>query len=159
MLQVRTERPGHFSDSDVATQLSSHRRDTDTGQPARDDAVERAKIGIDIESEAVHRRAGGDPDPDRGDLALEPPIICRQPDAGPAADSARRQPVLGQHGDQRLFEPSHVIDNEYGLRKPDDRVADELSRTVPGDLAAAVNLNHRCAVEGRSWGSVRLPAV
>ena len=61
--------------------------------------------------------------------------------------------------DQRLLEPAHVVDDEDVVGQPHDRVADELAGPVEGDLAAAVDLDDRGAVGGRSWGSVRLPAV
>ena len=54
---------------------------------------------------------------------------------------------VGAHADQRLLEPAHVGDDVDGVGQPHDRVADELARAVPGDLAAAVDVDDRGAVE------------
>ena len=76
--------------------------------------------------------------------------VGREPDPGPAADPPGGQPELGAERDQRLLDPAYVVDDADRLGQPDDRVADELARAVPGDLAAAVDLDHRGAV-GRAF--------
>ena len=54
---------------------------------------------------------------------------------------------LGAHVDQHLLDPAHVGDHVDRVGQPHDRVADQLARAVPGDLAAAVDVDHRRAVE------------
>ena len=71
-------------------------------------------------------------------------------------------PDVGAGPDQRLLDGPHVGDHVDRLGQRDDRVADELAGTVPGDLAAAVHVDHRARPDrraGRSSGLVRLPAV
>ena len=57
-----------------------------------------------------------------------------------------RDAELGADVDEQLLQPAHVRDDVDRLGQPHDRVADELARTVPGDLAAAVDVDDRRAV-------------
>ena len=52
-------------------------------------------------------------------------------------------PEVGTGADQRLLDRPHVIDHVDRLAEPDNRVPDELPGAVPGDLAAAVDVDHR----------------
>lgn len=63
-------------------------------------------------------------------------------------DAAGVQAQIGADLDQRFFKAPNVIDHVEGFGQPDDRVADQLPRTVPGDLAAAVGVDDRSAVNG-----------
>ena len=45
------------------------------------------------------------------------------------------------------FETTHIGDNVDGIGKPHDGIPDELPRTVPGDLAAAVDVDDGRAVD------------
>ena len=58
------------------------------------------------------------------------------------------QPELGAHRDQRLLKAPNIIHDIERLGEADDRVADQLAGAVPGDLAAAVGVDHGCAVDG-----------
>ena len=58
----------------------------------------------------------------------------------PATRPARDAEV-GADRDQRALESSYVVDDEDAVGEADDRVAGELTRTVPGDLAAAVDVD------------------
>ena len=83
-----------------------------------------------------------------------------QPDAAATRDARGGHAEVGADGDQRLLEAAHVVDDQHVVGQPHDRVADQLAGAVEGDLAAAVDLDDRaCRRPGRSWGSVRLPAV
>ena len=53
--------------------------------------------------------------------------------------------------DEHLLELAHIGQNVDRLRERDDRVADELTRAMPGDLAAPVDLDDGGAV-GRALG-------
>ena len=50
-------------------------------------------------------------------------------------------PEVGADADQRLLDAAHVRDDVDRAGQPHDRVADELPRAVPGDLAAAVDVD------------------
>ena len=60
----------------------------------------------------------------------------------------RDRTVVGEHADHGLFEPAHVINNEGGFRKPDNRIAHQLSGPMPGDLATPVDIDHWRAIQG-----------
>ncbi len=64
--------------------------------------------------------------------------------------------MLAERIDQQALEAADVGDHIDGLGQSHDRIADELTRAVPGDLAAAVDIDHRSAV-GRPL--VRLGAL
>ena len=91
---------------------------------------------------------------DRGDLVLgERPA---HPHAAAALDPVAVDAVLGEHVDEQPLEAAHVRDDVDGLGQAHDRVADELARAVPRDLAAAVDVD-----DGRAVGRplVRLGAL
>ena len=80
-------------------------------------------------------------------LALDPSGVLGQPDPRAPPDPTGAQAVVGEHGDHGLLEPPHVVNNEHCFGEPDDRVSDELARPMPGDLASAVNVDHRRAIQ------------
>ena len=146
-LQVPSDRLRDFGQRDVPAQLSGHGRHANTGQSTRDDPVEPAKIGIDIERKPMHRRAGRDAHPDRGDLAFDPLVVCCQPDTRAPSDPTGAEAVISEHRDQALFQSSYVVNDEDGFGQPDDRVPHKLPRSVPGDLASPIDVDHWCAIE------------
>ena len=74
-------------------------------------------------------------------------VLAEHPDARAALDAGGLDAEVAADLDQRLLEPSDVADHVERLGQLDDRVADELAGTVPGDLAAAVDIDDRCAVD------------
>ena len=64
-----------------------------------------------------------------------------------ARGPGRCEPERGTGRDHRLLEPADVVDDADRLGQPDDRVADQLARAVPGDLAAAVDVDDGRAVQ------------
>ena len=58
-------------------------------------------------------------------------------------DPARVQTQLGAHLDQRFLKAPNEIHHIQRFGQPDDRIADQLPRAVPGDLAAAVGVDDR----------------
>jgi acetoacetyl-CoA synthetase len=96
----------------------------------------------------MHRRAGCDAHPDGRDLAFDPVVVCCQPDTRAPSDSPSAEAVFSEYRDQSLFKSSYVVNDEDGLGQPDDRVAHELTRPVPGDLASPIDVDHRRAIEG-----------
>src|SRR4051812_10487762 len=128
---------------DAGAGEDGQRGDAGVADAAGHDAVVRREVGVAVEREAVHRDALRDPDADRGDLRV------LDPDAAAALDPAGRDAVRVAHVDERLLDPAYVTDDVDRVGQPGDWVADELSGAVPGDLAAAVDVDHRSAV-GRS---------
>ena len=61
-------------------------------------------------------------------------------------------PRSAHTADQRLLEAADEVDDQHVVGEPHDRVADELAGAVEGDLAAAVDLDHRGAVGGTLVG-------
>ncbi len=104
----------------------------------------------------MQRDAARHPDADRGDLAVRPAVIGRHPRAAPALDPSCDDAEFGADLDEHALQPPHVGDDVDRIGQPHDRVADELARPVPGDLAAAVDVDHRRAVE---WALPRLGAL
>ena len=88
----------------------------------------------------------GDPDADGGHLAGRAAVVLRHPDAAAPLDPAGGQPELGAHVDQQLLGAADVGDHVDRVGQPQDRVADELTRAVPGDLAAPVDVDDGRAV-------------
>jgi hypothetical protein len=103
----------------------------------------------------MQRRRTRHPDADGGDLAFGPAGAARHPHPGPPVDPDRVQAQVGAHLDQRFFKAPNVIDHIERFSQSDDRVADQLSGTVPSDLAAAVGVDDWSAV---NWSLVRLSA-
>ncbi len=140
---MRCHRVGHLLDGHLPAQLDAEGRHAGVADPARHDPVEPAEIHVGVDREPVHRDPAGDPDAERGDLAIGAPVVGRHPHAGPAADPAGGHAEIRAGRDQRLLDPSDVIDDVDVLRQGDDRVADQLAGAVEGDLAAAVDVDHR----------------
>ena len=103
----------------------------------------------------MHRDALGHPDADRPDLAVRPASgPCRaagHPDAAAAVDPRGHHPEVGAGPDQGLLQGPDVGNDIDRVAESDDRVADQLAGTMPGDLAAPVDVDHRRArIAGRA---------
>src|SRR4051812_17742486 len=81
--QQRLHHRQGVGDADLSVQLGGQGGDAGVGDAARDDPAEPAEVRIAVEREAVQRDALGDPDADRGDLALRAAVIGGKPDAAP----------------------------------------------------------------------------
>ena len=73
--------------------------------------------------------------------------ISFQPDAGAPGHPAGAEPEIGEGADHRLLEAADIVHDADRLGQPDDGIADQLARAVPGDLAAAIDFDHRGAVD------------
>jgi very-short-patch-repair endonuclease len=106
-------------------------------QPARDDPAKWLQIVLDIDRKAVSRHAARDVDADRGNLPLA------NPDAGEIGPLVRTRsgsdPLQRQRFDESPLERADVADH---VVQSHDRISDELSRTVVGDSAPAVGVDH-----------------
>ena len=121
----------------------------------RPNAVE---VAVAVEREAVHRDARGDPYPDRRDLAVRSAVVGRRPRPRcglrpvPAA-TPRSAQTSGSAPPRAVVRSRRRRPAGRGAGR-DDRVAGELTRTVPGDPAAAVDVDDVGAV-GRTFPAAR----
>src|SRR5690606_12526520 len=101
--------------------------------PAGDDRLEVGEIRTDVEGEAVGSDpAGRNPDSDRRELSVV------DPDAGEALDAASLYSQIEKSEDQDLLEIAEIPVEVASLHwKLQDGVADQLARSVVGDIATA----------------------
>ena len=94
----------------------------------------------------MHGDAVGDANADGADLVV--PVRAVDPHAANGRRRVHRARRRRGDVDHQLLEPAHVLDHVDRLGQTHDRVAGELPGAVPGDLAAAVDVDDRCAVGG-----------
>ena len=134
------------------------------GDATRHDVLAQvAQIGGHVEGEPVHRAAAREAYTDGADLAR---VLARRvdPHARVAVEPAGvRQAEIGEHVDHELLDRAHVglrvgqprrrrtpvLAGAVLRRQGDDRVADELTGAVVGDVAAAVHRNQFGTDDGR----------
>src|SRR5436189_3888897 len=105
-------------------------------EPARDDQVEAAEIGVRIQREAVRRHPALDPDADRADLPVA------HPGAGHPLLPARLDAVAPRGADHDLLEvPEVLLQVLVECREVEDGVSDDLPRSVVRDIPAARRLH------------------
>ena len=100
----------------------------------------------------MHGDAARHPDADRGHLPVPRPgrTIAGEPHPAAALDPPRPGDAgLRARQDQGFLQRAHVGDHVDRLGELHDRVANELPGAVPGDLAAAVHVDHRDARVGQ----------
>ena len=117
------------------------------------------EITANIKREPVH----GDPMPhahaDRRDFAASPDYFgVLDPNPGKALAPRGRKSVLGEKIDEHLLEPAQIAMQILSApAKIDNRITHQLSRSVIGRLAAAIDRKKRigkmrCAQQTRSIG-------
>ena len=115
--------------------------------------TEHREVGVDVEGEAVPCPPARDLDADRGDL------LVAHPHPGEPAVHRRLHAEIGERVDEHPLERAHVRDDVARalapLRQRDDRVADELTRAVVRDVAAAVGVHEIGADRRRRHEHVR----
>ena len=75
------------------------------------------------------------------------PGVGGEPDAGAPVDpTGAQQAHLGDDGDQRLLQAADVVQDVQRGRERHEGIADELAGAVPGDQAAAVDVDDGGAV-------------
>src|SRR6266566_2761928 len=105
---------------------------------AGDDEVEIAQVGGNIVGEPVRSDPPADVHANRGEFFGSAARGSR-PNAGFTRFAPGFDAELGGSADHRFFEHAHVPDHvPANLGKVQDRVADDLSRAVIGDVAAAI---------------------
>ena len=110
----------------------------------------RGQVGVAVEREAVHRHPALDPHADGRHLAFGATVVRGQPDAGCARPRARRRTgpcpaitAISASSRRRTYSTTSM-----GVASAHEGIADELARAVPGDEAAAVDVDDRGAVGG-----------
>src|SRR4051794_19753445 len=101
----------------------------------------------------MHGHAPRDPDAHRAHLAVRRTAVrsgrrVAHPDAAAPLDPAAGDADLVAGPDERLLDQPYVGDDVDGVAELDDRVSHELTRAMPGDLAAPVDVDHGCARVG-----------
>jgi hypothetical protein len=127
------------------------------GDAARDDQAEAVKIGCHVKRESMAGDPSRNPDANRREL------LTADPYAGESLDAVSRDPVVGSRPDKDFLEIADVLVNVAAIWfQVDNRVADNLSRTMVGNVAAAPGLMHLDAARSKRFGGrqdVRAPAV
>ncbi len=118
--------------------LLDQARHPDALEAAGHHPAERLQVVLDVDGEPVRRDAALHVHADRSDLAF------LDPHAGEirsvvVAGAGIRDALCAERGHDRLLKRAHVRDD---VVDPDDRIADELTGSVVGDLAAPVGLDH-----------------
>src|SRR5690606_34305595 len=129
-----------------------HRHHLQPGVAAGIDAVEGLQVHGDVEGQAVEAAAAAHADAERGDLGAV------DVDAGRAVAAATLDVPLGQGVDHRLLDAADVVAHaELQPAQVQQRVGHDLAGPVVGDLAAAVNADHRDVPGGQHvLGTARL---
>lgn len=142
---------------DGSSEQAVERRDTSVRNAARNDQIEVLQIGRDVEREPVARHPSRDPDADRRQL------LASDPDAGQAVDTAGVDAVVGSGANQDLLDVADVSVDVLSIGfQIDNRITDDLSRAVVGDVAAATGFVHLDAARREKVGiseDVRSTAV
>src|SRR5699024_1710896 len=112
----------------------------------RHDRIERAHVRIAVEFEAVHRYPALHPDTYGGDFAFTTTPVRGDPHPTAPLHPAAVDTESVAHRDQGLLQSTDVGHHVDRIRQPDNRVAYELSRTVPSDPATPVHVHNGCAV-------------
>src|SRR5215204_4642109 len=143
--QVRFDDRQYLVDADRPAELGRQRRDARVGYTAWHDPVEPGQVAVAVQRETVHGHALGDTKADRAQLAVRPTVVSRNPHAAASLDldPAGRDAEVGANVDEHLLDPADERDDVDRIRQPDDRVAHDLPGPVPGDLAAAVDVDDR----------------
>ena len=123
----------------------------------RNDQAEVLEVRGDVQSEAVARHPSRDPDADGRKL------FVADPRAGQSLDAPRFDPEIGGRLDQHFLEVADVAVHVAAIGfQIEDRIANELPRTVIGDVAAAAGFMDVDAARSELIGRgeyVRPPAV
>lgn len=99
---------------------------------ARNDEIEVPQVCGDIEGETVAGNPAGDADANGGEL------FVADPDTGEALNATGRNPIVFRDANEDFLQITHVAVHVQTIgMQIENRIADELSRTVIRDVAAA----------------------
>ena len=129
----------YFVQGNVAVQELFKRSGFAVGDAAGNDQVEVAKVGGNVEGEAVRSDPATDVNADSGKFLFGNIFWGLEPDAGLAWDAKCSDAEIGGSADHGFFERADIPVNVTadGI-KIKDRVADDLAGAVIGDVAATV---------------------
>src|SRR3954469_4676297 len=133
-------------DGHVTAELGAQAGDAGVADAARKEPVIPREVYVTVDREPVHGDTVADPDAEGGHLAFGSALVLGDPYAAAAGDSCGGDAEVGAGQDQRLLEAAHVVDDEDGVGKSHDRVADQLTGPVERDLPPAVDVDDRRAV-------------
>src|SRR5450631_904211 len=146
--QVLLDVGEHLLNWYIASQFLAERGHAGVGDAAGHDHLGPGQVTAAVECETVHRDVLAHPDTDGADLAVGSGLVGLDPHSASALHSRSGDPQVCTDPDHHLLEATHVGHDVNRGGEPDDRVADQLAWTVPGDLAAAVHIDDRGAVKG-----------
>src|SRR5680860_160637 len=127
--QMHLDERGDLIHGDVSTELLGQRGHSGVGDAAGHERVVPAEVDVAVECEAVHGHAAADPNPEGRDLA--------------AGDTGTGHAEIAAGPDERLLEPSYIVDDPDVVGQAHDRISHQLTWTVKGDLPAAVHVDDR----------------
>ena len=134
--------------------LLGERRDRPVADAARHDVLTHVgEVGGDVQGEAVHRAPVAEAHADRGDLARHDRrvgMVDVEPDTGePVEPAGVRQAEFSKGVDEQALHTAHVRRRAEPVVDVQDRIADELTGAVIGDVAAALHRHEFGADRGR----------
>jgi len=103
----------------------------------------------------VHRDPALHSHADGGDLRRRAGVI--DPDPASSVDAFPVDTERSDDTNENVLESAHVRHDVDRLGETDQGVADELARSVPGDLPATVDIDDRRAVDGALMGRRACP--
>lgn len=117
-----------------ATQLSQ-RGNASVRDPTGEDQVEVAEIGRQVQGKPMTRDPAGNAHANRRQLLRADPCACQ------SVDSSSHDAAVARDADQHLFEVAHIPVHVATIRfEIQNRIPDDLSRTVVRDITAAPRL-------------------
>lgn len=103
--------------------------------------VEVIQVGIYVEGKAVHGYPAAGPHAEGANLPCGAFVFMIDPDAGETLDPSGFYAVYLHCPDDDLFQRTHILMNVgEEVIKVENRIAYYLTRSVIGDVAAAVNM-------------------
>ena len=130
--------------------LLAERRHRPVADAARHDVLAQVgHVGGDVEGEAVHRAPALEAHADGADLARVRAVGV-DPHARVLGEPSGADAEGGQRVDDELLDVADVPGGTELVGDGEDRVADELARTVVGDVAAAADGDELGADGGRA---------
>ena len=157
--EVPRERFGDRVQIKQMTQLLLHRRHRLRSDTTGNDQVEIIQVRVYVERESVRSDEAGDVDADGCEFSLGRFLI--RPNTGQSWTPFRRDREIGTGTDQDFFESANEFDSAesfaFAIRrgessKVEDRVADDLSRTVESNITAAITFEKINAAMGQEFG-------
>src|SRR5215471_165245 len=128
-------REGHCSQIHFAAKHMGHRRDSLVRYPTGHDHLEILEVGVYVERKSVAGNPAGNPDSNCGDL------LVSNPHSRQAWDPCAGDIKISKRTDQDIFKVAHITVHITPVRfQIDYRIADQLTRSMIGNIAAAPGL-------------------